>query len=67
MVSIDVVIDGHACRRRSLRTPTYQWYKDGRKIDPKVNPTANDPILYINEADYAHSGTYSVEIYQARL
>jgi hypothetical protein len=63
LVSIDVVIDGHLVEDDPY-IPTYQWYKDGRKIDPEVNPTANDPILYIDDADYAHSGAYSVEIYK---
>jgi len=63
MITMDVVIDGLLVEDDEY-IPTYQWYKDGHKIDPEVNPTANDPIFYIDEVDYDHSGSYSVEIYK---
>lgn len=41
----------------------YQWQKDGINIDPKVNPTAKDPILIISNANYDHSGSYRCVIH----
>ncbi len=63
MVAIDVVIDGLLVED-DPSIPTYQWYKDGKKIDPEVNPTANDPIFYIDDIDFGQSGYYSVEIFK---
>jgi hypothetical protein len=62
-VSIDVVIDGMLVEDDPY-VPTYQWYKDGKMIDPDVNTTANDPILYLDEIDFAQSGNYSVDIFK---
>ena len=62
-IRVDVVIDGRLVEDDEY-IPAYQWYKDGRKIDPEVNPTANDPMFMIPEAEYKNSGAYSVEIYK---
>jgi len=63
LVNIDVVIDGLLVEDDPY-IPTYQWFKDGKMIDTDVNPTANDPILYIDDIDFASSGSYNVQIYK---
>ena len=35
----------------------YQWFKDGQMI-----PDANSQVLYIQNSDYSHSGTYTCNI-----
>ncbi|XP_037319067.2 myosin binding protein Cb isoform X2 [Pungitius pungitius] len=43
--------------------PVATWYKDGEPIDPKmvnVRNTNVDSILFIREAERAHSGTYEL-------
>jgi hypothetical protein len=39
---------------------TYQWYKDGTRIDGAVSN-----IFSINEADYSNSGTYTCKIFSS--
>lgn len=43
--------------------PVAIWYKDGEPIDPKMVNVRNsnvDSILFIREAERAHSGTYEL-------